>query len=167
MYTTKGGRRMTKENEEQPEVKDFEVEQILSDHQKHRRHAFSFTIEGDEFKGHFHEGEITWMNPNPNQMIGEEKVAVIENEIHKLMEKHGVSSRIKDIEMKQVFEERPHERHQFILKVQGDEFKGFVHQGEIQWFQPHPKQMLEDEHVEAIESEIHEKVAEQSKGLKE
>ena len=38
---------MTKENEEQPKVKDFEVEQILGDHPIHKRHAFSFTVEGN------------------------------------------------------------------------------------------------------------------------
>ena len=150
---------MTKENEEQQEVKNFEVEQILGDHPIHKRYAFSFTVEGDEFKGHFHEGEITWMHPYPKQIIGEEEVDVIENKIHELLGQHGISSGIKDIEMKQVFEGRPHERRQFILKVQGDEFKGFVHEGEIQWFHPHPKQKLKDEHVEAIETEIHEKGA--------
>lgn len=158
---------MKKENEEQPEVKNFEVEQMLSDHQKHKRHAFSFKVEGVEFKGHFHEGEITWMNPNPKQMIEEEEeVNAIENKIHELLEQHGITSQIKDIEIMPVFEDRPHERRQFILKVQGDELKGFVHEGEIQWFHPHPKQKLEEQQVEAIESEIHEKLLEQSKQAK-
>ena len=31
-------------------------------------------LKDDEFKGHFHEGEITWMHPHPKQMIGEEEV---------------------------------------------------------------------------------------------
>lgn len=151
---------MTKKNEEQPEVKDFEVEQILGGHPIHKRHAFSFTVEGDEFKGHFNEGEIEWMHPHPKQMIGEEKVEKIENKIHELLRQYGVSSQIKDIDIEQVFEGKPHERHQFILKVHGDEseFEGFVHEGKIQWFHPHPKQKLKDEHVEAIETEIHEKV---------
>ena len=154
---------MTKENEEQPKVKNFEVEQIITDHQVHKRHAFSFTVEGDEFKGHFHEGEITWMHPHPKQMIGEEEVDVIENKIYELLREHGIISPLQDIEIKQVFEDRPHERRQFILKVQEDEFKGFFHKGEIQWFHPHPHQKLKDEHVEAIETEIHEKAADQSK----
>ncbi|KMY48538.1 hypothetical protein [Peribacillus loiseleuriae] len=150
---------MTKENEQQLKVKDFEVEPILVDHPPiHKRHAFSFTVEGDEFKGHFHDGEIQWMHPEPKQMIGEEKADAIENKIHELLRQYGISNPIKDIEIEQVFEGKPHERHQFILKVDGEEFKGFVHEGEIQWFQPHPKQKLKDEHVEAIETEIHEKV---------
>ena len=158
---------MTKKNEEQPEVKNFEVEQILSDHPKHKRHVFSFTVEGNEFKGHFHEDEITWMHPHPKQMYGEEKVEVIENRIHDLLCEHGHFSQIQDIEMMQAFQDRPHERRQVTLKVRGEEFKGFVHEGEIQWFHPHPQQKLKDEHVEVIETEIHEKVAKQSEGSNE
>ena len=73
----------------------------------------------------------------------------------------GISGWINDIEMKQVFEDRPHERRQVILKVQGHEFKGFVHEGEVPpfGFISHPKQKLKDEHVEAIETEIYEKGA--------
>ena len=82
--------------------------------------------------------------------------AKIENKIRELLGEHGVSSWIDDIEMMQVFEDRPHER-QITLKVQGHEFKGYVHEGEIHWFHPHPKQKLKDEHVEAIETEIQEK----------
>ena len=37
---------MTKKNEEQPEVKNFEVEQTLSDHPVHKRHEFSFKVDG-------------------------------------------------------------------------------------------------------------------------
>ena len=65
--------------------------------------------------------------------------------------------------MTQAFQDRLHERPQVTFKVMGEEFKGFVHEGEIRWFLPHPKQRLKDEHVEAIEREIHEKAAEQSK----
>ena len=36
-----------------PEVRNFEVEQILSDHPIHQRHEFSFTVDDNEFKGHF------------------------------------------------------------------------------------------------------------------
>ena len=147
-----------------PEVKNFEVEQILSDHPVHQRHEFSFSVDDNEFKGHFHEGEITWMHPYPKQILGEEKEAKIENKIRELLGEHGVSSGVDDLEMTQVFEDRPHERRQVTLKVQEHEFKGFVHEGEIHWFHPHPKQKLKDEHVEAIETEIHEKGEDPPKG---
>ncbi len=148
---------MTKENVDHPEVKNFEVEQIHGDHPMHKRHEFIFTVDGDEFKGHFHDDEIKWMHPYPKQIIGEEKEAKIENKIRELLGQHGISSLVDDMEIKQAFEDRPHERHQVIFNVQGHEFKGFIHEGEIHWFHPHPQQILNEEHVEAIETEIHEK----------
>jgi hypothetical protein len=69
-------------------VKNFEIEQILSDHPIHKRHAFSFTVEGDEFKGHFHEGEIEWMQPHPKQKLKDENVEAFEAEIHEKIEDH-------------------------------------------------------------------------------
>ena len=103
------------------------------------------------------------MNPHPKQMYSEEKVDEIENKIHEILSQQGISNQLQDIEMTQAFQDRLHERRQVILKVMGEEFKGLVHEGEIRWFHPHPKQILKDEHVEAIETEIHEKAAEQSK----
>ena len=148
---------MTKATIDKPEVRNFEVEQILSGHPAHQRHDFSFTVDENEFKGHFHEDEITWMHPNPKQILGEEKEAKIESKSVNCWENMGFHSGIDDLEMTQVFEDRPHERRQVTLTVQEHEFKGFFHEGEIHWFHPHPKQKLKDEHVEAIETEIHEK----------
>ncbi|RLL40591.1 hypothetical protein D8M04_18765 [Oceanobacillus piezotolerans] len=145
---------MTKENEEKLEIMNFEFGQILSDHPVHERHEFSFTVDENEFKGHFHEGEIKWMHPYPRQILNEEKEAKIENKIRELLGQHGISNTIHDIEMEQAFEDRPHERRQVTLKVQGHEFKGFVHEGDIHWFHPQPNQKLKEEHVEAIETEI-------------
>jgi hypothetical protein len=158
---------MSKKNEEQHDIQNFEVEHILRAHPKHNRHAFSFSVNGDEFKGHFHEDRITWMHPHPKQMYDKEKVEKIENQIHKIMGQQGISSQLQDFEIIQAFQDRPHVRRQVILKVLGEEFKGFVHEGEIRWFHPHPKQKLKEEHVEMIETEIHEKVAKQSERKKE
>ncbi|MBA9027480.1 hypothetical protein [Peribacillus huizhouensis] len=147
------------------EIQDFEVETVF-ENRVHQRHAFSFKIHGDEFKGHFHNDDIQWLHPHPKQMIGEEKLEIIENKIYELMSQYGISSGIKDFEIIQAFEDRLHERQQFTLQVQGEEYKGFVHEGEIQWFHPQPMQKLEDDHVQAIELEIHEKVAKQAKDSK-
>lgn len=149
-----------------PELENFEVETVF-ENRVHERHAFTFKVQGDEFKGHFHEGEIHWLHPHPKQMIGEDKIEIIERTIHSLMRQYGVSKEIKDLEIKPAFEDRIHERQQFSFQVQGEEFKGFVHEGEIQWFHPQPKHKLEDDLVQAIESEIHEKVAEQEDDIKE
>ena len=156
---------MPEENNAKPILKDFEVEPVFKN-RVHERYAFTFKIHGDEFKGHFHEDEIQWLHPHPKQMIGENEIETIEKTIYELMGQYGISSGINDLELKPAFEDRIHERQQFTLQVQGEEFKGFVHKGEIQWFHPHPKQKLEDEHVQAIESEVHETLANQTKDNK-
>ncbi|MFE6168127.1 hypothetical protein ACFVP8_09630 [Viridibacillus arvi] len=149
-----------------PELENFEVKTVFED-RVHERHAFTFKVQGDEFKGHFHEDEIHWLHPHPKQMIGENKIEIIEGTIISLMSQYGVYKEIKDLEIKPAFEDRIHERQQFSLQVQGEEFKGFVHEGEIQWFHPQPKHKLEDDLVQAIESEIHGKVAEQEDAIEE
>ncbi|MEH7342291.1 hypothetical protein V7122_00145 [Bacillus sp. JJ1532] len=148
--------------DEKPVIENFEVEKLYED-RPHERHAFTFKVQGDEYKGHYHEDEIIWLHPHPKQMIGESKIDTIETTIHSLMRQHGISSGIEDLELMPAFEDRMHERQAFTLQVHGEEFKGFVHQGEIQWFHPQPMHKLGDDHIEAIESEIHEKVAEQTK----
>ncbi|MGE7022472.1 hypothetical protein [Solibacillus cecembensis] len=149
-----------------PKLEDFEVETVF-ENRVHERLAFTFKIDGDEFKGHFHEDEILWLHPHPRQLIGESKVDSIEATIQSTMILHGISKEIKDLEIKPAFEDRIHERHHFSLQVQGESYNGFVHEGEIQWFHPQPQQKLEDELVQAIESEIHEKVAEQEQDSKD
>lgn len=54
-----------------------------------------------------------------------------------------------------MFEDQVHERHQFKLSVEGTDYQGLFHEGEIQWFNPHPKHTLEENHVGAIESQVH------------
>ena len=65
--------RLLRRKSDDPKVRNFEVEQILSGHPEHERHEFSFKVDDNEFKGHFHEDEITWMHPHPKQILGEEK----------------------------------------------------------------------------------------------
>ncbi|WP_211747130.1 DUF5342 family protein [Paenibacillus sp. Marseille-Q4541] len=148
---------MTENNHIKPELEDFEVETIY-ENRMHERLAFTFKIRGDEFKGHYHNDEILWLNPHPKQMIGEDKVDKIESTIHSFMKHYGNSKKAEDIQIKPVFEDTAHERQQFSLYVQGEEFKGFVHNGEIQWFHPQPHQKLEEDLVQELETEIHEKV---------
>lgn len=153
---------MFEKERDEPELKDFEVTPVFED-RIHERYAFTFKIEDHVFKGHFHENQIQWLHPHPKQLIDEEKVDAIESVIHKLMVKYGISSDSKELEVKPVFEDKAYKRHQFTLKVQGEQYKGFVHESEIQWFHPQPKQKLEEEQVQAIEAEIHEKLADYQK----
>lgn len=157
---------MSEDMNAKPELEDFEVEKVF-ENRVHERHAFAFKVEGDEFKGHFHGDEIYWLHPHPKQMIGESKVETIESTIQSLMRQYGISKEITDLELKPAFEDRVHERQQFSLQVQGEEYKGFVHEGEIQWFHPQPNQKIEDDLIDVIETEIHQKVAKQVNDSKE
>ena len=154
------------ENNNKPEIEDFEVE-TLFENRVHQRLAFTFKVEGEEFKGHFHNDEIMWLNPHPKQMIGEDKVDKIESTIYALMRQYGVLKGMQELKIKPVFEETAHKRQQFSLQVQGEEYKGFVHKGEIQWFHPQPRQKLEDDLVQVMESEIQEKAAQHEQDHKE
>ncbi len=144
------------------ELEEFEVEPVF-ENRLHERYEFAVKVHGSEFKGHFHNEEIQWLQPHPRQMIGDDKTDALAKSIYKLMKEHSTTSGVKDIELTPAFEGRLHERQQFTIQIQGEEYKGFVHEGEIQWFHPHPHQELKDEHVQAIEAEIHEKIADQEK----
>ncbi|OAB45555.1 hypothetical protein [Paenibacillus antarcticus] len=157
---------MTEDKNADPLLEDFEVE-TLFENRVHERLAFTFKVEGEEFKGHFHNDEILWLNPHPKQMIGVIKVDKIESTIHSLMRHYGISKEIQGLTIKPMFEDTAHERQQFSLQVQGAEYKGFVHKGDIQWFHPQPQQKLEDDLVQVMESEIHEKVAQHELNNKE
>ncbi|MDN7240592.1 hypothetical protein QWY14_02265 [Planococcus sp. N028] len=147
---------MYEEKRDEPELKDFEVKPVFEE-RIHQRYAFTFKIEEHVFKGHFHENQIHWLHPHPKQLIGEDKIDAIESVIHSLMVQYGISTDTQELEVKPVFEDKAYKRHQFTLKVQGEQYKGFVHESEIQWFHPQPNQKLKEEQVQAIEAEIQEK----------
>ncbi len=59
-----------------------------------------------------------------------------------------------NFEINHLFEGQAHERPHFSLKIQGDEYKGMVHNGKIHWYHPHPQQSISDEHLMEIESKV-------------
>lgn len=61
---------------------------------------------------------------------------------------------VDDFEVEKLFEDRPYERVQFKLIIDGRNYKGDYCDGEIQWLNPHPKQDVGAEEVESIESEV-------------
>lgn len=62
---------------------------------------------------------------------------------------------VDNFEVEPVFEYRQHERHQFKLVIEGRKYKGDYHDGEIQWLNPHPKQALSDDELNAVEAKVH------------
>lgn len=154
---------MSFENElEKIGLEKIELEPVFEE-RLYERYEFTVQVQGDEFKGHFHNEEIQWLHPHPRQMLGDDITDTLEKSIYKLMNEHRAASEGKDIELTLAFEGSLHERLQFTIQIQGEEYKGFVHEGEIQWFHPHPQQELKNEHVQAIEVDIHEKIADQEK----
>lgn len=68
---------------------------------------------------------------------------------------------VDDFEVEKVFEDRQYERIQFKLIIDGRNYKADYHDGEIQWLNPHPKQDVGEEEVNAIEEEVLELLSEQ------
>lgn len=124
----------------------------------HERRQFALSVDGKEYKGYFHDGEIQWLNPHPKQDLGEEQLKSLETEIHELMEEHRGEDEPDDIQIKPMFDDKPHEGHVFKLTVQGNEYTGFFRDEEIQWLDPKPRHTLKDYRVEKIEEKIYEKV---------
>jgi hypothetical protein len=59
-----------------------------------------------------------------------------------------------NFEVNKLFEGQAHERHQFSLHIQGDEYKGLIRDGKIHWYNPHPKQKIAEKDLHAVESQV-------------
>ncbi|HLS60920.1 MAG TPA: HicA family toxin-antitoxin system [Virgibacillus sp.] len=63
---------------------------------------------------------------------------------------------VDEFEVEPVFEYRQHERHQFKLVIDGRKYKGDYQDGKIQWLNPHPKQVVSESELRAVEAEVFE-----------
>lgn len=63
-----------------------------------------------------------------------------------------------DIEIEPFLEKYSREAYKVKLKVDGDEFKGMVQEGDLEWFHPKPLRKLNDQKVEEMEKKVHDKV---------
>ncbi|WP_438350537.1 DUF5342 family protein [Paenibacillus sp. FA6] len=66
----------------------FEVKPLFED-QIHERHQFSVYLEGSDYNGLYHEGEISWFNPQPQHILEEQLIVLVEAEIHRRMQDHS------------------------------------------------------------------------------
>lgn len=60
-----------------------------------------------------------------------------------------------NFEVKHLFEDQVHERHQFQLNIAGDSYQGIFHEGEIKWFHPQPHNKLDEDHLQQVEEKVH------------
>ena len=142
-----------------PLVDEFEIEQLFED-RTYERHQFKFKLDGCEYKGNYHDGEIQWLNPHPKQAVGDAKLKAVEIEVHALLGEHGVKDEAEDIEVKRLFTDRKHAALEFKLRIQGEEYKGLFRDDKIEWFYPKPQQKVKAEHVEKVEEKVYEKMKE-------
>lgn len=130
---------------------DFEVKPMFEG-QYHERPQFKINIQGNDYLGVMHDDEIKWFHPHPHKVLEDEHVETIESQIQEKLNNSD------DIEVKPMFEGQHHERPQFKVNIQGNDYLGVLHEDEIKWFHPHPHKDFEDEHVEAVESQIQKKL---------
>lgn len=60
----------------------------------YERHQFSLSIDGKEYKGNYHEGAINWLHPHPKQDVGIEQLDQLEDNVHQMLEYHGVKEEV-------------------------------------------------------------------------
>ncbi|WP_051405153.1 DUF5342 family protein [Bacillus cihuensis] len=131
-------------------IKDFNIKLLFED-QVHERHQFSLTFEGDNYQGIFYDGEIQWFHPQPKHNLGEDDLQNLESKVYDLMTNHVYQ----DFKVKPLFEDQVHERHQFSLTFEGDNYQGIFYDGEIQWFHPQPQNNLEGDDLQDLESKVY------------
>ncbi|KAB2328354.1 hypothetical protein F7731_25740 [Cytobacillus depressus] len=69
---------------------NFTIEKTLFKNQFSERYQFVLDVKGNEFKGLYHNGEITWFNPQPLNYLEEKHLDKVESNVLKKMKKHLV-----------------------------------------------------------------------------
>ncbi|MBO0993754.1 HicA family toxin-antitoxin system [Bacillus sp. SD088] len=142
---------------------DFKVKTVYEE-RTYERHRFSFSIGGREYEGNFHEGEIQWLHPHPKQDLNEDQLQWIESEVRRLLSENEVidnAEELDGLEVEPMFPDQVHQAHQFKLNIEGEQFKGMVRNGKLEWFHPKPRRKLANDKVEKVEKQIQEKVKKQ------
>ncbi|NEU31231.1 YheE family protein [bacterium LRH843] len=67
---------------------NFNIEKTLFKNQFHERYQFELNYKGHDFKGLYHNNEITWFNPQPFHYVEEKHLDKVEANVHKKMKKY-------------------------------------------------------------------------------
>ncbi|MFJ7406009.1 MULTISPECIES: hypothetical protein [unclassified Lysinibacillus] len=54
-----------------------------------------------------------------------------------------------------LFEGHVHERFQFKINIEGNDYRGIFHDNEVQWFQPQPHSKINKDQLKSIEAHVH------------
>ncbi|KAB2334503.1 hypothetical protein F7731_14945 [Cytobacillus depressus] len=66
---------------------NFNIEKTLFKNQFAERYQFILNYKGNDFKGLYHNGEITWFHPQPINYLKEKHLDKIESKVQKKMKK--------------------------------------------------------------------------------
>ncbi|WP_051404988.1 DUF5342 family protein [Bacillus cihuensis] len=129
--------------------RNLQIKPMFED-QVHERQQFKLNFKGDTYQGIFHNEDIQWFHPQPHTKLDEEDIKVLKSNVFDLMLTHINQ----DFKIKPLFEDQIHERQQFTLSFEGDHYHGIFHDDGIQWFHPQPKQNLEEDDLQDLESKV-------------
>lgn len=119
----------------------------------YERYQFSFSIDGKEYKGEYHDGIIDWLNPYPKQDVGPEQLEQTEAEVYQMLGHHGVNDKTDHIEVERMLDKAHSQAdaHRFKLTEQGEEFKGIIRDDNIECVHPKPRNKLEPDVCSELE----------------
>eukprot|EP00130_Batrachochytrium_dendrobatidis_P008586 XP_006683461.1 hypothetical protein BATDEDRAFT_28968 [Batrachochytrium dendrobatidis JAM81] len=120
--------------------------------------SVSFSLDGKEYTGDFHEDEIQWHHPHPKQDLSSKQLEWIETQVRQLLNEHDVIEDVDGIEVEPILQDHSRNAHQFKLTIDGEEFKGMIQDGNLEWFHPKPRRKIKDEHVKSVEKKVQEKM---------
>jgi hypothetical protein len=70
-------------------VNDFDIEKkMFEDHSLHERYQFSLNYQGSNYKGIYHNGDISWFHPQPHNELEDEHINNIEEAVYKKIQNH-------------------------------------------------------------------------------
>lgn len=67
-------------------LQNFEVIEPLFEGQNHERIQFKLTIEGNDYRGLFHDNEVQWFQPHPQHKIGIYDEEIVEANVRNLID---------------------------------------------------------------------------------
>ncbi|KOO49933.1 DUF5342 family protein [Viridibacillus arvi] len=66
-------------------LQNFEVIKPLCEGQVNERFQFKINIEGNDYRGIFHDREVQWFHPQPHSKIEKDEFNFVEAKVHNLM----------------------------------------------------------------------------------
>jgi hypothetical protein len=131
-------------------LQEFKVKPMF-ENQYHERHHFTLKFNGDNYQGIYHNGGTQWLHPQPTMKLEEQDLRNLETKVYDLLTRQVDQN----LTVKPMFEDQFHERHQFTLSIQGGNYQGIYHDGEIHWFHPQPKVKLEEQDLRDLETKVY------------